>query len=69
MKGGISPACLSPAKLFPLFSPCPTPSHTGQLYLFLCGMEWGRQLAQRDNPAVPKHTFSLPMPPSLLQPS
>lgn len=68
MKGGILPACLSLAKLFP-FPPLPTPSHTEQLYLSLCGMEWGKQLAQKDNPAATKHTFSLPMPPSKLQPS
>lgn len=69
MKGGISPACLSLAKQFPLFPPLPTLSRTEQLYLSLCGMEWGKQLAQRDNPAAPKHIFSLPMPLSKLQPS
>lgn len=70
MKGGISPACLSvPSKAIPSFSSLLTPSHTEQLYLSLCGMEWDRQLAQRDSPAAPKHTFSVPMPPSKLQPS
>lgn len=66
MKGGILPACLSLAKLLPHFSSLLTPSHTEQLYLSLCGMEWGKQVAQRDNPAAPKHILSLPMPPSKL---
>lgn len=64
MKGAVSPACLFPAKLFPLFPP---PSHTEQLYLSLHGMQWGRRFTQRDSPAAPRHTYSLPVPPSRLR--
>lgn len=36
MKGGISPACLSPEKLFPLFFPLFPPLHTQSSFICLC---------------------------------